>query len=132
MMSNTSTRPLVDSDPASTGAPFGLFIEFVRSIALLALPPSTQEDFLNAQGVAPLLDELALQFSDELPLVPAFAESGWMTQRQTAIVASLDDQIGAASAKDDPNVWLLPALESQTWSDIRNQASLFFTEREDG
>lgn len=93
-------------------APLGRFIELTRTMALLALPASAQEYFLNAHDLAPSLDELALPFQDELPLVTTLAHV-WMTQRQAEVVAIVNGHLSAVSARNKPTLWRVPAPQTQ-------------------
>ena len=93
-------------------------IAFVRSVAVLALDADAQAAWLRTLGTFPAADELALEFDDGFPLVPAFIERGWLSETALPALVPLDEQLTAMSGGD--RLWHAEALAVQPeWDRVR-------------
>src|SRR5262249_17189597 len=84
--------------------------ELYQILERLALPPQAQIDYLRNLGVAPLADELALEFHDLHLLVPQLAAQRVLTHHQRAAIDAESRQRDAMSAREETSLWLEDAL----------------------
>lgn len=73
--------------------------------------------------LAPLVDELALEFDDGFRLVPTFIERGWLDAAALPALAELDDRLGAMSGQHNAHLWDADALTTRAeWDRVRSLA----------
>lgn len=105
-----------------------LLVRLVHAVEHLAWPADRQRAYLVDLGVAPLLDELALEFDDALkPIQNSYAELDISDRAQSALnsidlllteLTELTQQTG-----DRNSVWISDALDNdRRWLDIRRLA----------
>ncbi|WP_229074925.1 hypothetical protein [Actinoplanes sp. DH11] len=98
-------------------------VEFVRSVAVLALEANTQVAWLQKLGATPSADELALEFADGLRLTPIFIERGWVEATAVPALTQLDDQLNRMSGEAHAHLWRADALfDRAEWDRVRELA----------
>ena len=99
--------------------------ELYQIVERLALPPQAQIDYLRNLGVAPLADELALEFHDLHLLVPQLAAQRVLTQQQSEAIDAVSRQLDAMSACQDTSLWMEDALRCHSdWVEVRRLAAM--------
>jgi hypothetical protein len=90
----------------------------------LAASPSEQREYLVKSGVAPELDELALELDDVIGLVPRFVETGWLSEEHSSLILAVSQKLGEMSGVEHANLWKFSALElSPEWATVRELAN---------
>jgi hypothetical protein len=88
------------------------------ALANLAMPADAQIEYLEALGVAPSADELALEFEDAVFGLQVAAEA-------REFVAAVDAQLDRMSDQGEANLWEFNALrKSAEWREVRRLATL--------
>lgn len=102
----------------------GLVVAFVRSVAVLALPPDAQVAWLHElfTDTSPSVDELALGFDDGFQLAPAFIELGWLNAAALPALEQLDAQLEAISGEHNAELWQGDGLVREDWDRVRGLA----------
>ena len=99
--------------------------ELDQILERLASPPQAQIDYLRHLGVAPLADELALEFHDLHLLVPQLAVQRVLTQQQSEAIDAVSRQLDAMSACQDASLWMEDALRRHVdWVEVRRLAAI--------
>ena len=99
--------------------------ELYQILARLASPPQAQIDYLRNLGVAPLADELALEFHDLHLLVPQLAAQGVLTHQQSEAIDAVNHKLDAMSACQDTSLWIEDALRRHPdWAEVRRLAAI--------
>ena len=99
--------------------------ELCQVLVRLASPSQAQIDYLRHLGVAPLADELALEFHDLHLLVPQLAAQRVLTHQQSAAVDAVSRKLDAMSAGQDTSLWMEDALRSHPdWVEVRRLAAI--------
>ena len=99
--------------------------ELCQILERLASPPQAQIDYLRNLGVAPLADELALEFHDLHLLVPQLAAQRVLTHQQRAALDAVSRQLDAMSACQDTSLWMEDALRCHAdWVEVRRLAAI--------
>jgi hypothetical protein len=113
----------------------GLLDRLIRALEHLAWPAYRQRAYLADLGVAPLLDELALEFDDALkPVQGAYHEFGVRSTAQEAL-NSIDILLTELTEQPGPgkSAWNSDALDSdKRWSDVRRLANIAHLELRNG
>src|SRR5207248_10895643 len=98
--------------------------ELYQILERLASPPQAQIDYLRNLGVAPLADELALEFHDLHLLVPQLTAQRVLTQQQSEALDAVSRQLDAMSASQDTSLWMEDALRRHpAWVEVRRLAA---------
>jgi len=99
--------------------------ELYQILERLALPPQAQIDYLNHLRVAPLADELALEFHDLHLLVPQLVAQRVLTPQQREAIDAVSRQLDAMSACQDTSLWREDALRRHPdWAEVRRLAAI--------
>ena len=99
--------------------------ELCQILERLASPPQAQIDYLRDLGVAPLADELALEFHDLHLLVPQLAAQRVLTHQQSEAIDAVSRQLDAMSACQDTSLWMEDALRHHSdWVEVRRLAAI--------
>jgi hypothetical protein len=99
--------------------------ELCQVLARLASSPQAQIDYLSNLGVAPLADELALEFHDLHLLVPQLAAQRVLTHQQSEAIDAVSRKLDAMSAYQDTSLWMEDALRSHPdWVEVRRLAAI--------
>jgi hypothetical protein len=99
--------------------------ELCQVLGRLASPSQAQIDYLQHLGVAPLADELALEFHDLYLLVPQLAGQRVLTHRQSKAVEAVSRKLDDMSACQEPRLWVEDALRSHPdWVEVRRLAAI--------
>jgi hypothetical protein len=99
--------------------------ELSQILARLASPPQAQIDYLRHLGVAPLADELALEFHDLHLLVPQLVAQRVLTPQQSEAIDAVSRQLDAMSACQDTSLWGEDALRRHPdWMEVRRLAAM--------
>ncbi len=99
--------------------------ELSQILERLASPPQAQIDYLKHLGVAPLADELALEFHDLHLLVPQLAAQRVLTPQQSEALDAVGRQLDAMSACQDTSLWGEDALRRHPdWVEVRRLAAI--------
>src|SRR5215510_7406162 len=99
--------------------------ELYQILERLALPPQAQIDYLNHLGVAPLADELALEFHDLHLLVPQLVAQRVLTPQQSEAIDAVSRQLDVMSACQDTSLWREDALRRHPdWVEVRRLAAM--------
>src|SRR5215813_14772723 len=99
--------------------------ELYQILERLASPPQAQIDYLRNLGVAPLADELALEFHDLYLLVPQLAAQRVLTHQQRKAVDTVSRKLDDMSTCQDESLWTEDALQSHPdWVEVRRLASI--------
>jgi hypothetical protein len=98
----------------------------------LAWPAARQRDYLIGLGVAPLADELALEFDDAFrPVDTMPATLGLSAAAQESLLAV--DHTLEAMSNSDSHVWQVDSLAGSTkWAEIRRLAAMVLGELPSG
>jgi hypothetical protein len=99
---------------------------FVRSIAVLALPASGQEAWLETLGPVASwnVSELGLEFDDGFVMLPQWIEAGWVAERASQAIDQLNQALYALSQGEHRTLWSRSALhEAPEWEGVRRLAS---------
>ena len=101
-------------------------VEELRQVLVrLASPSQAQIDYLQHLGVAPLADELALEFHDLYLLVPQLAAQKVLTHQQSKAVDAVSRKLDDMSTCQDPRLWVEDALRSHPdWVEVRRLAAI--------
>jgi hypothetical protein len=93
------------------------------SIALLASPAEAQIAWLKELGVAPLADELALEFDELTQLIPQLESAGVLGRGAVVAIAELSSAVEAIPTHRE--AWTEAALATDVrWANIRRLAGL--------
>lgn len=102
-------------------------VQFIRSIAVLALPAEDQVQWLNSLGLpgkAAIVDEMAQEFGNGFLLLPQFVEQGWIPNATVKMLNELDSLLADMSGPEHENLWDISALEhAEEWAKVRRQAT---------
>jgi hypothetical protein len=99
--------------------------ELCQVLGRLASPSQAQIDYLQHLGVAPLADELALEFHDLYLLVPQLAAQRVLTHQQRKAVDAVSRKLDDMSICQDTSLWTEDALRSHLdWVEVRRLASI--------
>jgi hypothetical protein len=102
--------------------------EFVRAIAILALPAESQIAWIDGLGVEVAgVDELALEFDDGFRLLPQFLERHWLSDGLRVHADEIDRLLTQMSGPQGP--WSVDELRSDPrWADVRSRAAQALSE----
>ena len=96
--------------------------ELLKALARLAAEPAEQIAHLERLGASPSADELALEFSEGVLLVPQLVEVGLLTSAEADLLYALDERLNRLSGPNGP--WHMDDLRTHTaWAEIRYQAA---------
>ena len=99
--------------------------ELCQVLVRLASPSQAQIDYLQHLGVAPLADELALEFHDLYLLVPQLAAQRVLTHQQRKAVDAVSRKLDDMSTCQDTSLWTEGALQSHPdWVEVRRLAAI--------
>lgn len=99
--------------------------ELCQVLVRLASPSQAQIDYLQHLGVAPLADELALEFHDLYLLVPQLAAQRVLTHQQSKAVDAVSRKLDDMSTCQDTRLWTEDALQSHPdWVEVRRLAAI--------
>ncbi len=99
--------------------------ELCQVLVRLASPSQAQIDYLQHLGVAPLADELALEFHDLYLLVPQLAAQRALTHQQHKAVDAVSRKLDDMSTCQDTSLWMADALRSHPdWVEVRRLAAV--------
>ena len=99
--------------------------ELCQVLVRLASPSQAQIDYLQHLGVAPLADELALEFHDLYLLVPQLAAQRVLTHQQRNAVDAVSRKLDDMSTCQDTSLWMEDALRSHPdWVEMRRLAAM--------
>ena len=99
--------------------------ELCQVLGRLASPSQAQIDYLQHLGVAPLADELALEFHDLYLLVPQLAAQRVLTYQQRKAVDAVSRKLDDMSTYQDTRLWTEDALQSHPdWVEVRRLAAI--------
>ena len=105
--------------------PYKVIDELCQVLVRLASPPQAQIDYLRNLGVAPLADELALEFHDLDLLVPQLAAQRVLTHQQSEAIDAVNRKLDAMSACQDTSLWIEDALRRHPdWAEVRRLAAI--------
>lgn len=95
----------------------------IESTKLLSAGGEEQLTALSSMGVPDVVDELALNFDDDVRLVDSMVEDGELGGAAKAAAANLDRQLGNMSGEKNAHLWTPEALRtSPEWSELRRLA----------
>lgn len=97
---------------------------FVRSIAILALPPEAQIDWLRSFGLGEpgIVDELALEFDQGWAAIESLRAEGWIPGRAIEPLMKIDAVFN--SINDPSGPWSVDDLAAAPeWRQIRTLAT---------
>jgi hypothetical protein len=99
--------------------------ELCQVLGRLAAPSQAQIDYLQHLGVAPLADELALEFHDLYLLVPQLVAQRRLTRQQSKAIDTVSRKLDDMSASQDTSLWMEDALRSHpAWVEVRQLAAI--------
>jgi hypothetical protein len=99
--------------------------ELCQVLGRLASPAQTQINYLQHLGVAPLADELALEFHDLYLLVPQLVVQRVLTHQQRKAVDAVSRKLDDMSPCQDTRLWTEDALRSHPdWMEVRRLATI--------
>jgi hypothetical protein len=91
------------------------------AVGHLADPADAQIAYLTDRGLAPLVDELALELDDALHA--ALADPALLTVPQREALARLDKTLEHMSGAEHADLWTTAALENaDEWREVRDLA----------
>ncbi len=101
-------------------------VEELRQVLVrLASPSQAQIDYLQHLGVAPLADELALEFHDLYLLVPQLAAQRVLRHQQHKAIDAVSRKLDDMSTCEDTSLWTEDALQSHPdWVEVRRLAAI--------
>jgi hypothetical protein len=100
-------------------------LQFVRSVAVLALDASAQQDWLGRAfgGAVVAVAELELEFDEGFALLPSFVERGWLDEAALPALSRLDEHLDAMSGDHNRHLWQPEALAAAVeWERARELA----------
>ena len=107
----------------------------LKVLSHLSWPAGQQRAYLAELGVAPSLDELALEFDDALkPLLALYGDIG-INEEAQRMLASIDALFAAMGRHpgDPDSVWEWQALDSDSrWAKIRRMAGSVSAQLQNG
>lgn len=97
--------------------------ELLRAVAVLALPPESQRDWLASRGAPLSGDGLVIDLYETGPLAEQFRAAGWMGPRASAQVEKLYCLLQEMSGPDNAHLWTPAALDDAVeWERVRRAA----------
>ncbi len=95
----------------------------IDSLQVLAQPADKQVQYLEGLGVAPISDELALEFDDAFHLVRQLLNDGVIDAHTYLELVELDDFLRKLSGEEYKGMWTTQAVAvEQEWCTIRAHA----------
>jgi len=96
-----------------------------RTLANLAAAADKQLDYLKSVGDnAECVDELALEFHDDLLYLKQFIKQGRLSQEAAQAVSTVDDLLDRMSGEQNARLWTTDALVSASeWAEVRKLAA---------
>lgn len=96
----------------------------LEALSRLSWPADRQKSYLIELGVAPSLDELALEFDDALKPVEGLYDDLGVDEESREMLASIDATFAAMTEhSEDAYVWEVQALDNNPcWAKIRGIA----------
>jgi hypothetical protein len=86
-------------------------LQFVRSVAVLALDAAGQEAWLE------------IEFDEGFALLPSFVARGWLDEAALPALTRLDEHLDAMSGDHNRHLWQVEALTSRAeWAQARDLA----------
>lgn len=96
----------------------------IESAKLLSAEASQQLTALSSMGVPDVVDELALNFDDDVRLVDSMVADGELGRAAQAAAENLDRHLGNMSGEGNAHLWTPEALRtSSEWSEVRRLAA---------
>lgn len=101
-----------------------MLASLMRAVAIAALPPDEQEDWLDSLGLGwPNVDEIAMEIGDGALLAPQFVEAGWLPSQALEPLLSLDSLLDGMSGEANDDLWTVEALRNAPeWAECRQKA----------
>jgi hypothetical protein len=94
--------------------------DLLDAIRCLSLEPNDQLHFLENLGCKAAIDELALQFSDNLFMIAKLQEYGDICEQQIVLIRKIESLLLAMSGQHNADLWTTDALRiSPLWNEIR-------------
>lgn len=104
-------------------------VRLMRAVAMLAMPPAVQADYLTRIGTPELADELALDLDDGVRSVDSLRTKGYLTDSEYCLLHQLNRKLDAMSRHQHEPLWRTAALADQPeWQEIRAMAQEFLHE----
>jgi hypothetical protein len=94
-----------------------------QTVERLAAPAADQREWLQRMRTFPSLDELALEFDDEIQRVRGAGPS-----LASPALSELDKQLSAMSGTDNGKLWRPEALDGDEWARVRALAAAALSE----
>jgi hypothetical protein len=90
-------------------------LQFVRSVAVLALDAAGQEAWLGRafNGTVVAVAELEIEFDEGFALLPSFVARGWLDEAALPALTRLDEHLDAMSGDHNRHLWQVEALTSR-------------------
>jgi hypothetical protein len=99
----------------------------IKSIELLASNSDVQRRYLREIGTFPSAEELALEFDDAYKLFIGQVDSNFPYLVRQGL-SKIDSLFDSNSDKEDKTFWLESSLDNNSWSEVRDIASLILKE----
>jgi len=107
----------------------GVLAQLVASVAVLALEPEGQLDWLRSIGLPEGVDELALCLDDGVGCAPWMVENGWLLAGAARAIGALDAHLDDFSGMANAALWTPEAVRSaHEWAEVRRLARVVLFE----
>src|SRR5579863_3842993 len=94
------------------------------ALTLLAAPPATQLNHLNALGLPGGIDELALEYDDIAAAADGLFQAGEIDNRLRDCVKQLTSFLGQFGGQENALLWTPEAIHSAPqWDQVRRMAA---------
>jgi hypothetical protein len=105
-----------------THPPIGQLVMLVKALSRLTLPAEAQVQYLRAHDL-PEVDELALEFSEGVPLIRQFVDEGWLSTAEADAIVAVDAALERMSGEGHEALWTESALHvAPEWDEVRRLA----------
>jgi hypothetical protein len=93
--------------------------DLIETVRRLAAPREEQEAWLRDVGTWPCLDELALEFDDELSRISGPEARQRVTTELLDALLRLDAYLASISGEENARLWQPEALDGPEWDRVR-------------
>lgn len=103
---------------------FDLTNRLQQALSMLAAAPDDQIEYLETLGVAPSVDELALELNDLVRQVPVAVQAGVLSAEAEMAIRRVDEKLDSMSGVQHSDLWWTDRLvNSQEWKEVRKLAN---------
>ena len=97
--------------------------DLCETVGRLSASAEEQAAYVIQLGVAPLVDELALEFGDVVVRVPELVAAGVLNESQATVLQELHQTLHEFSGIENEELWLIESLGDPIWAMVRALAN---------